>query len=207
MLRVTWEWLGAEPALDIANSIGVSSGTAYDMLEPAGEFDRWAAVAEKSPALTRQEARAIRRSRSAIIALRRHIRDILLAVAAGDKPPTRAVTQLNRVSRRSPTWLELGDDARLAERTTGTATDRLLAKYARSAMEIAVDGAAHLRVCPAPSCGMFFRPRRTDQHWCSLPCGSRARVARHYAVHKSNAALSQGSVRNVVADRASRGAT
>jgi predicted RNA-binding Zn ribbon-like protein len=201
MLRVTWEWIGAEPALDIANTIGISGGDRYDLLEPAGEFDRWATEAEKSPALSRGEAGAIRGSRSRILALRQHIRDVLFAVAAGEKLPGDAVAELNRASRRSPTWPEVGDAGRLAERSAGTATDRLLAEYARSAMQIVVDGAAHLRVCPAPSCGMFFRPRRTDQHWCSVQCGSRARVARHYAAHKSKIALPQNQA---VARRASR---
>ncbi len=191
MLRVTWQWLGAEPALDVANTIGVSSGDWYDMLEPTGEFDRWATEAEKSRALSRDEAGAIRRARSQILALRQHIRDVLFAVAADEKLPKRAVAELNRASRRSPTWLELGDDARLAERAAGTGADQLLAKYARSATQIAVDGGTHLRVCPAPSCGMFFRPQRTDQRWCSVPCGSRARVARHYTAHKSKTPLPQ----------------
>jgi predicted RNA-binding Zn ribbon-like protein len=31
---------------------------------------------------------------------------------------------------------------------------------------------------------MFYRPGRTDQHWCSPQCGSRARVARYYRAHK-----------------------
>jgi transposase len=40
--------------------------------------------------------------------------------------------------------------------------DRLLAGYARSALRLlAEDTAGHLRVCPAPSCGMFYRPRRS----------------------------------------------
>jgi predicted RNA-binding Zn ribbon-like protein len=63
----------------------------------------------------------------------------------------------------------------------GTPVERLLAEYARSTMAIVADGASTLRVCGAPSCGMFYRPRRRQQRWCSTPCGNRARFARHYA--------------------------
>ncbi|MBD0328655.1 MAG: CGNR zinc finger domain-containing protein [Thermoleophilia bacterium] len=51
-------------------------------------------------------------------------------------------------------------------------------------MKVASGGADRLRVCPAPSCRMLYRPSRRDQHWCSRQCGTRARVARHYAASR-----------------------
>jgi predicted RNA-binding Zn ribbon-like protein len=95
--------------------------------------------------------------------------------------PQAAVEALNRASRAAPEWLELDLAARrLRVCSRARRADRLLAGYARSALRLlADDTAGHLRVCPAPSCGMFYRPRR-QQRWCSPQCGTRARVARHY---------------------------
>jgi predicted RNA-binding Zn ribbon-like protein len=119
------------------------------------------------------------KARPDLLELRARIREVLAAAAAGDELPRAAVAALNRASRAAPRWLELAPDATVRERARGSAADRLLAEYARSAMEIAAEGSARLRVCPAPSCGMYYRPTRQDQRWCSVPCGTRARVARH----------------------------
>lgn len=180
MLRVTWEWIGFEEALDVANTVAVEKGVEHDLLAPEGEFERWAAAAAKSPALEPDEARAIAGARARLLELRESIRAAVAATAAGEPLPRAAVAALNRASRGSPTWVELSPDGKPRERAQGIAVDRLLARYARSAIELAAGGPERLRRCPAPSCGMFYRPRREDQRWCSVPCGTRARAARHY---------------------------
>jgi predicted RNA-binding Zn ribbon-like protein len=59
--------------------------------------------------------------------------------------------------------------------------ERVLAAIADSAIEIlAGPDRARLRICKAPSCGMFFLEGRAGQQWCTVSCGNRARVARHY---------------------------
>lgn len=180
MLRVTWEWIGFEEALDVANTVAVANGVEHDLLAPEGEYERWAAAAAASPALDPEQAGVLVEARRRVLALREPIRRVIAATAAGERPPRASVAELNRVSRASPTWIELGSDGELRHRARGGAVDRLLATYARSALAIAAEGAARLRRCPAPSCGMFYRPTRADQHWCSKQCGTRARVARHY---------------------------
>ena len=180
MLRVSWEWIGFEEALDVANTVAVSNGVEHDLLAPDGEYERWAQAAAASPALDPEQAGALLHAREQVLAIREPIRRLLAATAAGERPPEPAVAALNRVSRASPTWIELGSDGNAHELTRGSAVDRLLATYARSAIQLAADGSTRLRVCPAPSCGMFYRPRREHQHWCSRQCGTRARVARHY---------------------------
>jgi predicted RNA-binding Zn ribbon-like protein len=179
MLRVTWEWLGGETALDVANTVAVSDGVEHDLLAPAGEYERWAAVAATAPGLEADEADALPAARPRLLELRRPIRQLLAATAGSEPPPKAAVAQLNRVSRECPGWVELGPDRDVRQRAHGSAADRLLATYARSAIEIAAEGPTRLRVCPAPSCGIFYRPGRSDQRWCSVQCGTRARVARH----------------------------
>jgi predicted RNA-binding Zn ribbon-like protein len=181
MLHVTWEWLGSDPALDVANTVAISNGEPHDLLEPKGEYERWATeAAARSPLLDAEDSSLLVRARPELIELRARIRDVLAAVAAGEDLPATAVAALNRTSRAAPSWLELDLDGAVRERGRGRAVDRLLAAYAHSAMEVAAEGSARLRVCPAPSCGMYYRPTRQDQRWCSLQCGTRARVARHY---------------------------
>jgi predicted RNA-binding Zn ribbon-like protein len=123
-----------------------------------------------------------------VLALREPIRAVLHATAADRPLPGAAVAALNTASRAAAQWPELGHDRQIQQHALGdAAVARLLARYARSTMEIAAGGSAKLRVCGAPSCGMFHRPRRRQQRWCSEPCGNRARVARHYhAHHKSS---------------------
>ena len=186
MLRVTWDWIGFEEALDVANTVAIANGVEHDLLAPEGAFEAWAAAAAKSPALTPDEAAVVATARQRLVDLREPIRAVIAATAADETPPAAAVAELNRVSRTAPTWLEY-EDGVLRERFAGTAIDRLLARYARSALELAADGAERLRRCSAPSCGMFYRPRRRQQRWCSEPCGNRARFARHYKSRRRSA--------------------
>ena len=180
MLRVTWEWIGLDEALDVANTVAVANGVEHDLLVPDGEYERWAAAAAASPALDADEGAALVPARERVLGLREPLRRVIAATAAGDPPPRPAVAELNRASRASPGWPELDAEGNIVERAQGSATDRLLAVYARSALSIAAAGPRRLRRCPAPSCGMFYRPTRPQQHWCSRQCGTRARVARHY---------------------------
>jgi predicted RNA-binding Zn ribbon-like protein len=184
MLRVTWGWLGFEAALDVANTVAVADGIPHDLLGPEGQYERWAAAAAKSPALAPDAAAAIAAARRPLLELRDAIRQVLAATATGEPHPPAAVEELNRGSRASPTWVELDADGALQQRAQGGAVDRLLAAYARSAITIAAEGPARLRVCPAPSCGMFYRPGRPQQRWCSPQCGNRARFARHYRARR-----------------------
>jgi predicted RNA-binding Zn ribbon-like protein len=182
MLDVTWEWIAIyEPAFDVVNTVGVEKGVEHDLLAPDGEYARWAEAAARSPELTPDEAAAIARAEPRVLELREHIRALFKATAAGEPLPKRAVAALNRASRAAPEWTEIAASGEVSRRARGSAIDRLLADYARSAMAIAAGDKSELRVCGAPSCGMFYRPRRRQQRWCSEPCGNRARFARHYA--------------------------
>jgi predicted RNA-binding Zn ribbon-like protein len=184
MLQVTWEWIALDTAaLDLANTIAVDKGVQHDLLAPDGEYERWAQAAAQSPELPPDEAAAITAARSQVFALREHIRAVLHATAADQPLPGAAVAALNAASRKAAQWPELADDRQINQHALGNALERLLARYARSTMELAAGGNASLRVCGAPSCGMFYRPRRRQQRWCSEPCGTRARVARHYRAH------------------------
>jgi predicted RNA-binding Zn ribbon-like protein len=184
MLEVTWEWIALDKAaLDLANTVTVDKGVHRDLLAPARHYQRWAQAAARSPELTPDEAATIATARPHLLGLREHVRAILRATAADQSLPEAAVAALNTASRAAAHWPELRNDRRIEQHVRGDAVQRLLAHYARSTMEIAAGGSANLRVCEAPSCGMFYRPQRRQQRWCSQPCGNRARVARHYRTH------------------------
>jgi predicted RNA-binding Zn ribbon-like protein len=186
MLRVTWEWLGQDPALDIANTVAVVEGAEHDLLPSAAEYERWAVAEASALALDDEEAAALAGARTQLLALRTAVRAVIAAAAAGGELPRPAAVELNRASRAVPDWPELDPETgRLRRNTRGGAVDRLVAAYARAAMALVAGGSAvEVRRCPAPSCGMFYRPGRSDQQWCSPQCGSRARVARHYRAHR-----------------------
>jgi predicted RNA-binding Zn ribbon-like protein len=184
MLQVTWEWIALDTAaLDLANTVAVDKGVAHDLLAAADDYQRWAQAAAQSPELTPDEAAAITAARPRLLGLRAPIRAVLHTTATDQPLPGPAVAALNTASRTAAQWPELGPNRRIEQHARGDAVQRLLAHYARSTMEIAAGGSAKLRVCGAPSCGMFYRPRRPQQRWCSEPCGNRARVARHYHAH------------------------
>jgi predicted RNA-binding Zn ribbon-like protein len=181
MLHVTWAWIGiAEPALDLANTVAVSKGVPHDLLALEGEFGRWAAAAAQTLPHETGDPAELAVARSRLLSLREEVRELLASTTADQPLSGDAVAAVNGASRGAPSWLELVDQRTAVLRTTGSTTDRILAHYARSAIEIVAEGAARLSTCPAPSCGMFFRPHRAGQRWCSKTCGTRARVARHY---------------------------
>ena len=68
--------------------------------------------------------------------------------------------------------------------------DWLLAAVARSAAELAAEGAgAHLRLCANPHCGIFFydKSRTHRRRWCSMAvCGNRSKVAAFARKHSTS---------------------
>jgi predicted RNA-binding Zn ribbon-like protein len=180
MIRVTWEWLGQAPALDLANTVAVVDGEEHDLIGSSEDYAGWARSEAKL--VPQGSCQLLLQARRALMDLRAAVRDLLAAVAMADRPEAALTKELNRVSRSAPGWLELdaGVPLALREKSLGNAVDGLLAHYARSAMKVAVHDASHLRRCPAPSCGMFYTSSRRAQRWCSTQCGTRARVARHY---------------------------
>ncbi len=189
MLDVTWAWIAIqEPALDVSNTVAVEKGRERDLLATDGEYERWAAAAARSPELQPDEAAALISARPRVLELREHIRAVLRAAATDEPLPRSAVAALNEASHAAAQWTEISTAGRIERRAQGDAVDRLLAAYAQSAMAIVAEGSGRLRVCGAPSCGMFYRPSRRQQQWCSVPCGNRARSARHYQTHRSSPA-------------------
>jgi len=149
--------------------------------------DRWPALqADRLPRLARGADRL-----SALHALRDTLHEVLSAAAGGDPLPRRAIESLNAASARSVGYVRLRvqrGTPRAELAGSGTPLDRALSTIARSAIELlASPDRERLRVCPAPSCGMFYLGG-SDQEWCSVSCGNRARAARHYARRRAHKA-------------------
>jgi predicted RNA-binding Zn ribbon-like protein len=181
-----WEWLGQPLALDLANSLPrIKPGETRDLLASDDDLDRWlASQADRLPRVGHPSGRL-----TAFRELRDTLHEALSAAAAGDPLPAHTTHALNAASARSEGHLRLRvrDGESKAELAgTGTPLDRTLSTIARSAIELlASPDRDRLRICSAPSCGFFFFGR-PDQEWCSIPCGNRARAARHYARQRAN---------------------
>ena len=179
MIRVTWEWLGQAPALDLANTVAVENGIEHDLIEDELEFASWARC--EAQFVSGAPRDLLVDARAQLLDLRTRVRELLAAVASGNRPPKDTIGQLNDASSGAPRWTELDTSGMsLRVSSSGSDVDEILAWYARSAMEVVANERNRLRRCPAPSCGMFYLSTRQAQRWCSIQCGTRARVARHY---------------------------
>ena len=187
MIKVTWEWLGQGEALDLANTVTITDGAEHDLLGTAADYERWADA--EGVFLPPRCGALLGKARSELLELRTAVRHVLAAVSSGEAPTARALRKLNRISRAAPRWVELDlESMAVQERTSAAPVDDLLARYARSALELVADASSAITRCPAPSCGMFYMRGRAAQRWCSPQCGSRARVARHYESHRGERA-------------------
>ena len=182
-----WEWLGQPLALDLANSKArIKPEVTRELLGSEDDLDRWLArQTERLPEVDPGSGRL-----AAFLELRDTLHEMLSAAAVGAPPPAHATGALNAASARSDGHLRLRvhDGTPKAELAgSGTPLDRALSTVARSAIELlASSDRERLRICSAPSCGFFFFGR-PDQEYCSVPCGNRARAARHYARQRVNA--------------------
>ena len=187
-----FRWLGEPLAIDLANTVMVvrepespegGAGNVVDLLATPSDLRRW--LAAEGGRLAGYEIDA-ERDLGAVRDLRDAVRALLLAAAEAKAPPAEAVGLVNEVSAASPVAPQLATSgARLSAQTSGR--DRslagLLGAVARSAVELLSGPAAGtIRVCRAPSCGMFYLGGR---RWCCSACGNRARAARHYRRHRS----------------------
>ncbi len=190
-----FRWLGEDLAIDFANTrMVVSDGRVVDLLREEDGLERW--LRAEQPRLGDQR-RAVTHLEE-IGRLRDSVHGLLTAVAGARAPLHSDLANVNRASARSAITLRLETTpaegcAVIERKATGSAIDELLAMLARAAIKLVTGPERErLRICNAPSCGMFFLGHR---RWCCTACGNRARVARHYARNRSkpDASTSQPS--------------
>jgi predicted RNA-binding Zn ribbon-like protein len=179
-----FRWLGEPLALDLANTLMVvRPGATLDLLETSDQLARW--LEAERPRL--DDGQIAARDLGTIRVLRDAIHRLFTATVEAAPLPDSEVALLNTASAAVSHYLELDaggqrEPAMVERDSSADPLARVLGRIARSAIELlAGPDRARLRICHAPSCGMFFLAARRGQAWCSPACGNRARVARHYA--------------------------
>lgn len=184
-----FRWLGEPLAIDLANTVMVvSKGESVDLLAEPEDLRRWLDGERERLGDCRFAVAHLDEVRG----LRDAVRSLLEASARGQALPAGALAQVNAASAAAPVAQQLRverRDPQVADREV--ASDPLailLGRLARSAITL-LDGAGRkrLRICEAPSCGMFFLAA-SGRRWCCAACGNRARVARHYRRTRPSAA-------------------
>jgi predicted RNA-binding Zn ribbon-like protein len=175
-----FRWLGEPLAIDLANTVMVvREDEPVDLLASPDDLLRW---------LDRERAQLGECPFAAgyleeIRDLRDAVRELLMAASQGTSPQPQALKRVNAASAAAPVapQLDFGKDGKLEALERAEDSDSvawLLGTLARSAIELLTGPErGQLKLCPAPSCGMFFLGAR---RWCCAACGNRARVARHY---------------------------
>ncbi|HEU4944206.1 MAG TPA: CGNR zinc finger domain-containing protein [Solirubrobacterales bacterium] len=175
-----FRWLGEPLAIDLANTAMTTPGAEpVDLLATAEDLRAWIEAEGERLGEYVFDPDDLDEVRE----LRDTVRELLGAAVEATGFPARSLRHLNAVSAAAPIAPQLALDAdgvpdetaRIEE--SGT-LDAALGRIARSAIEL-LSGPERerLKVCGAPSCGMFFLGAR---RWCCSACGNRARAARHY---------------------------
>jgi predicted RNA-binding Zn ribbon-like protein len=183
--------LGRRLAVDFANLGRVFSGSAPRPLTWSALISFLQATAIVSAergsqllSLPQGDAESAEALLSRADRLRTALRSAFSAVVRRNRPTRDSIDPINEVLRVTEGHDELvsqGSSWRLEFIARENSLDWLLAAIARSAAEIMSDhGAAQLRSCANPSCGLFFcdTSRTRKRRWCSMAtCGNRHKVA------------------------------
>lgn len=175
-----FRWLGEPLAIDLANTVMVvREDETVDLIASPEDLRRWLAAERGRLGEYAFEAAHL----DEIRALRDAIRELLGATAERGALPARALDRLNAASAVAPVAPQLdGELVAVARAEDETSIDWLLGTLARSTIALLTGPEREqLKVCRAPSCGMFFLGAR---RWCCSACGNRARAARHYRRRK-----------------------
>jgi len=171
-------WLVFPPAVDLANTVMVTSAGDRELLESEEQLDDWIAVERDRIAGVEAASGRLADVRD----LRRSVRELLHARARGKRPPDNARRRINAIAASAPIRTALTRDGRVVEEpASGHPYALFEVTVARSAIELADREQDRLSLCGAPSCGMLYLRDHPRQVWCSKACGNRARVARHAA--------------------------
>lgn len=181
-------WLGFPPAVDLANTVIVTSAGDRDLLEDEDQLKAW--IAAERGRIAGVEAASGRLPE--VRALRDTVRELLHARAHGEHPPEGGRRRINAVSASVPLRAALTPEGDAVEEPDARDPyDLFESTVARSAIELADRREDRLSVCGAPSCGMLYLREHPQQVWCSKACGNRARVARHAARRRASGQPSQ----------------
>ena len=182
-------FVGNQLALDFVNTRPVINGQPVELLSDWKALLKWFRAADlvseaEMEALGRRwekrpEAGAFLEE---LRTFRESLRATVLRLEARDEPASRTVTELNRMLRAHPMFLELRRTAGRLERRKRFALrrpDDLMAPIVEAAAEVLVDlNLARLRKCESCILHFYDTSKNGTRRWCSMQiCGNRSKVA------------------------------
>ena len=178
--------LGEPLSLDLVNTCVRRDGVSVDLLDTPAALNAWLRAQGKRLSWTGSVSTADWR---AVRAMRDAMGELFRARREHTQPTPAAVAKV------SGAWSAPGARVRLVWTSQEPRLAPLGARSRRSVLlgELAADAvavltgpqAAHLRTCANQGCVLQFIARNPRRRWCSSAlCGNRARVARHYQLHR-----------------------
>lgn len=187
------EFVGGALCLDFVNTVGGHrDGVPKENLHSYADLVDWAvaggaiaksAGAQLKSAAAGHEARAGRLLVEAK-RLRETLYEVLVAIADERKPPAAEIGALTAAMSDAYANLQLKPSAQgfeLGWPSSGSDLRAPLWPVVKSAVDLLVGGAAHLRECASDTCGWLFldESKNRSRKWCSMrDCGNRAKVRR-----------------------------
>jgi len=176
----------------------------HDDLAGPADLDAWlnaVGIDRHGAGATEDDLRSAIRLRDAVRRLAAHATgDDRPAAASAIADLDEAVTVLNEHAAKlpppaiaaSPSGLRRAKEAPASGVTTG------LAGIAQQSVALLADHEDKLRACHAPGCVLYFVKSHPRREWCSVPCGNRARAARHYDKIREGRAGRSASTRDAL---------
>jgi predicted RNA-binding Zn ribbon-like protein len=183
--------LGEPMPIELMNTLWADRGGPHDALGTVEDLDGWLAAvtigSEPADPDLLAQFRELRGALRVLAAEATHDSRQHALAAAPDHAA--AVATLNRASARTPSWAELdwaAAEPELRSVSSGTVAASMLSHLAELGVRLfAAPDRPELRACQGPGCVLYFARNHPRREWCSAGCGNRARVARHYARHRT----------------------
>ena len=180
--------LGESLSLDLVNTRVRQDGALVDLLDTPAALNAWLRLQAKRLSWVGTASVADWR---AVHALRESIDELFRARREHGRPAVAAVAAVSEALSAPSARVRLvwtGKEPRLAPLSTRSRRSALLGELAADAVAVLTrPQAGRLRKCANPDCVLQFVAYNPRRQWCSSAlCGNRARVARHYQVHRGD---------------------
>lgn len=181
--------LGEPLSLDLVNTCIHRNGVEVDLLDTPAALDGWLRAEAERLSWTGRPASST--DWRAVHALRGAIAELFRARREHGRPAAAAVAKVNDALSAPGARMRLvwsGRQPRLAPLSARSRRSGLLGELAADAAAVLTGPhAGHLRQCANPDCILQFVAHNRRRQWCSSTlCGNRARVARHYRLHRQS---------------------
>lgn len=159
--------------------------TADDDLGSLPRFRRWLSAHDRRVTAKAATAADLELARE----LRRDLRSVLEAHAAGTPVAAADAAALDQLARRVPLAVGFAVDGTPVLRPGAAGTAGVLGEVLAAAVTAAIDGRwARLRLCANDECAVVFydQSRNASRRWCDMGvCGNRMKLRAYRARHRS----------------------